>query len=1291
MSSIRLSAVAVLFMLVISLFAPNIMATGLAAGFHDSLALLEKLGRVLPLNAPVLAVFVVSGELEDFQIFDTAAIEGLYALSQWLGYEPSKTIEEYNTLKQIPLYRTHTFNGVKATSIVILTSYGSVVELTRKLGDRLLALVVKPVPKLEALPFNSQIVKTLLHDNLVLNNYDVRQLIGVSKVEEIYGITGAGIPVAVVDTGVDYGHPDLKPALKYYEGFYNGMRIREPLVLDADEVLKVFFTPIEAVDGYLDTSNKYFRTLTFYMRFAILDSSIIQEIFGCTKFYVGGIPSASGNYMLGFIVELTPQKIYVYPVLMYDPDKPGEYTELRIDFNLNCNFADDKPVSYYGDRVLVYDEDGDGYPEVSLGVAGGFFYDWLGVVSETPAILPGWDLKGRYLSIFYDWDGHGTACASAVAGRGVVVPASVVPEESLLANVVKPQPGMARDAIVVGVSGLLAGTEIGLLWAAGFDIAPDGTIYYSGQPRAKIISNSWGALPIYEITFFNMPARVEGLDFIAVLEDMLATPGLLDPSYPGVLIVQAAGNGGPGYGTVVTPAAAHRILTVGASTSYAYVKDIGDYGAATADDIAFFSARGPTPLGWVKPDVVNVGWASWTAAPIWAGGFDLFGGTSYATPLTAGVAALIYQVLPNADPQLVKQIIMSTADNIGYDVYSMGAGRVNAFKAVSLALELAERESWTKVKPLIAYSVDAEKHYLKKVYQQWVWNAKEAIELVLNIFYTIWGRGKAKLLKFKPYSVEPGMVKQYSLYVPDIEPGGVRETNFTIYNPSSGTAKLSVNVYWEKLVLDREYIITLQPENTNTTYAIAAIPVSMFADIDLLKVVFTVPYKVFDREHDYKPDYWFFMRLYGWRDVNGNGRVDIGELKYAGFSFQLSNQLTLTISKPQSKLGDCDYLIISVTGEAIDRVAEEITGRIRLLGYKINSNADWVSVSPANVVLQPNSLETFKVVVRVPENVAPIAYQAWIVVSYEVDGYRDAIVIPLSFTVYRSVDRLTFLEDDTISPFAKLYSPYTVYGAYNWIWWFEAGDWRYYYVYVDGRRFGALAYTVFWKDKWTCITTYAVDPLGSFGGLGAVSSAIRNWEKRGIFTWMAVVRDNIYSTLTATISLRGHVFSVPSIDGGRVMAGVATIAVHAVLFDGGKSFSRIRLSLLPIIYARSLPDTITAHGVYNEHIVVPYKGFYSSMVVPKVLSLGDVEMLLSLTIPLAISSPSGITEVPLKPVNEIFSEASVVVRAYGSPKPLWIALVVPITDTRFNLVMVYDGETLETYNLVWFEEASLIR
>ncbi|HIP65418.1 MAG TPA: hypothetical protein EYH08_02690, partial [Pyrodictium sp.] len=185
MPSTRLLTVAILFTLFVSLFTPGIVFAR-AVEFQAFLNLLEeKLGRILPPNVPVLAIFLVSGKLEDFQMFSFAAIKGLYALSQWLGYESPKIIEWFRKLRIVPIHKTFTLNGVEVTSIPILTSYGSVVELAEKLRDRLLALVVKPIPKLETLPLDDQTLNMLLRDGLVLSNYDVRQLIGVSKVEEI--------------------------------------------------------------------------------------------------------------------------------------------------------------------------------------------------------------------------------------------------------------------------------------------------------------------------------------------------------------------------------------------------------------------------------------------------------------------------------------------------------------------------------------------------------------------------------------------------------------------------------------------------------------------------------------------------------------------------------------------------------------------------------------------------------------------------------------------------------------------------------------------------------------------------------------------------------------------------------------------------------------------------------------------------------------------------------------------------------------------------------------------------
>ncbi|MEF8856071.1 MAG: CARDB domain-containing protein, partial [Haloplanus sp.] len=102
-----------------------------------------------------------------------------------------------------------------------------------------------------------------------------------------------------------------------------------------------------------------------------------------------------------------------------------------------------------------------------------------------------------------------------------------------------------------------------------------------------------------------------------------------------------------------------------------------------ADDIAYFSSRGPTPLrDYTKPDLVAPGYSIYSA-DAGTDGYTSKSGTSMATPVVSGGAALVIEAGGDPTPTEVKSRLVTTTDDIGdYDVYTAGSGRLNASRAI---------------------------------------------------------------------------------------------------------------------------------------------------------------------------------------------------------------------------------------------------------------------------------------------------------------------------------------------------------------------------------------------------------------------------------------------------------------------------------------------------------------------------------------------------------------------------------------------------------------------------------
>ncbi|MDW8031920.1 MAG: S8 family serine peptidase [Aquificaceae bacterium] len=116
------------------------------------------------------------------------------------------------------------------------------------------------------------------------------------------------------------------------------------------------------------------------------------------------------------------------------------------------------------------------------------------------------------------------------------------------------------------------------------------------------------------------------------------------------------GKGGYLY-TVSLPATGRRVIGVGAISSFALSS--GSRAFNSLGDIAYFSSRGPTVDGRVKPDISAGGYVVYTAEE--GGTYGYNAGTSFSSPVVAGLIALLLEANPNLTPEGAKELLCQMA------------------------------------------------------------------------------------------------------------------------------------------------------------------------------------------------------------------------------------------------------------------------------------------------------------------------------------------------------------------------------------------------------------------------------------------------------------------------------------------------------------------------------------------------------------------------------------------------------------------------------------------------------
>jgi serine protease AprX len=266
---------------------------------------------------------------------------------------------------------------------------------------------------------------------------------------------------------------------------------------------------------------------------------------------------------------------------------------------------------------------------------------------DSKAPIPFNDLI-NHRTIAYDDNGHGTHVSSIAVGDGVGGP----------------------DAARYGGVAPGAGLSVAKVLNSGGS-GPDGlsvtAIQWCVDSRhADVISMSLGA---------NLPS--DGLDVISQAVDAAVAAG--------TVVVAAGGNSYDAPGTITAPGSARGAITVGSAAEWS--APAGAPNRSEGPFLDFFSSRGPTIDGRIKPDIAAPGDSITAASAGTTNGYITHSGTSMATPFVSGTAALLLSLQPGWTPAQVRAAIEGTAFDVGPagKDNDWGAGLLDGYAAVARA------------------------------------------------------------------------------------------------------------------------------------------------------------------------------------------------------------------------------------------------------------------------------------------------------------------------------------------------------------------------------------------------------------------------------------------------------------------------------------------------------------------------------------------------------------------------------------------------------------------------------
>lgn len=837
------------------------------------------------------------------------------------------------------------------------------------------------------------------------------------------GFTGEGVNVAVIDTGVDFAHPDLQGTQARVTDItspYYGW----PICFDDRSMVAWAFDTLDHIGNwgwFVDTS----YAVTKY-------PSSPYVLFNDVQYKVPPT-SLSGNVRFGYHPDDALANVWgdLVAVLVMDEGRlgtgPGVYDTVYVDVDNDKDFTNDKPC-FNGDEISFWDADEDGYADISGGmvyfIADGFNhipgFDWLW--SASTGYIPGaGDLVCFMLNDVTEAGGdHGTLCASNVAGQGIVngdappwKPPYAGPGDGLIQ-------AAGKDARIIAVGNYYQGGFTSDFYSfVGFGI--DGSAN-TRDDQANIITQSYGS----------GSTDNDGWDGSSRLIDEVTL-------YSSRLTwLESSGNGAPGMGTVNSPHAATGTY-VGASTQYganAYFDSASSAEQTLYGDVQSWSGRGPSAQGALGVSVVaNGAWGMGALAlNEWGDGWtswDVWGGTSRSAPVAGGVMATIYDAYLTAqalDPyewplgfyETARDLLMSGSVYNNFPPNMTGAGYVNAALSTNRAGGL--RGVWTE--PAF-------------------WNAGDYEGTEYLNFANLVPQGTSAT---KAFTLHNSGTEAVTVQISDVHLRGIGAP-YVPYVHSFTTVDQSLE---ENSFAKPDYlfeITDLIPEGT-----------------DLMIVRAIYPFEQFDA--DYVPgepdtiappaESYFRLMAYDWTDVDEDGllwddtlgdvpdlvessEIDEGEYVRYNYGYSTATCQEIGIRDPLNRYHD--GIFVGFRHRTLSPQIPTTDISFSLWFYELT---DWPMLSTDATDLQIPAGDTavFTATVTTSAETPLGIYEGHILVQDSVNGHTQAIPVVASVSGDTSAVKVLGGQPPAATP----YDNSIMHGLFDWGVSYEDGDWRFYFL-----------------------------------------------------------------------------------------------------------------------------------------------------------------------------------------------------------------------------------------------------